>query len=852
MMSAQLVTQIRPEIRAVLGRLRRRIRRYVLLEGTALVLVVLALLFWASLGIDWAYFQLRTLELPIWFRKTFTVAALCLFVFSFSTWVIFRISRSVRMKALALLLERRFPELDDRLITAVELEESTSGKETPLTAAMLNRTVDDVTEAARSLEIEAVFDKAPLRRAITVAAVLIASIGGFAWANEQAVQRWARAYIHWDDEYWTRNTTLLAKVVAQPGDRIKQFKDFEYRHPRGGDLTLLIEVPKHKPDGSPWKVPQRVVLYYKLDQGRGSGRVTCTQVADRQLLRQENAAAIFRYSVGGLLDGLEFWVKGGDFTNRLPYKIVVVDPPRIDQITLECDYPDYTGLNGQFAQQHKKVQGTQISLPMETRFLMHAAVNKELVSVRVQFGRYELAFGYGLSQTDAEATRTDQPRATLTQSSEEGIAEETVALPDDVVERFFASDRRSFTLPFALSTGESEADRRRTAEDMDDFGKPFVIPPDSLMRIYLEDIDDITSSDPARLTLTGIIDNPPVIETELRGISASITRKATVPVAGLISDDYGIQKARFDFRIDDAQEWRARPFRIPPDENDKDFKLRRSAEQPFEQFEVLPLDLTLGQKLTLTVFAQDADNLNGPNVSRGERYVFQIVSTEEILAILYGKELNLRRRFEQIISEVEGAQKDLITHKSRVQEAAQLRDKTPEPGGKQEHDEKIREIDMAVAACAERSLHQIRKNASETRAIEESFKEILEELVNNAVHTRQMVERIDDLIVKPLGRINEVDFERVDKSIGRFRLANEKGNNPTPQIDESLEDIGTMLEHMRKVLAEIRDLAEFHEALKDLKLIIDQQERLTEETENRRKKSIIDKLKETLPDHDDK
>ena len=52
-------------------------------------------------------------------------------------------------------------------------------------------------------------------------------------------------------------------------------------------------------------------------------------------------------------------------------------------------------------------------------------------------------------------------------------------------------------------------------------------------------------------------------------------------------------------------------------------------------------------------------------------------------------------------------------------------------------------------------------------------------------------------------------------------MANENRIDPTPRIDESLEAIATMLAHMRTVLSEIEDLAEFHQAIKDLKQIID-------------------------------
>ena len=45
-----------PELSELLARLRRQIRKYVVIEGTALVLAVLGALFWLSLVVDHAWF----------------------------------------------------------------------------------------------------------------------------------------------------------------------------------------------------------------------------------------------------------------------------------------------------------------------------------------------------------------------------------------------------------------------------------------------------------------------------------------------------------------------------------------------------------------------------------------------------------------------------------------------------------------------------------------------------------------------------------------------------------------------------------------------------------------------------
>src|SRR5579859_6621957 len=88
--SASPKRHTRPAINAVLARLRRRIRAYVLLEGAALLCVVVGVLFWVTLALDWAYFRLTALELPRWFREAIAVSAVVLVVAGLLFWIVLR------------------------------------------------------------------------------------------------------------------------------------------------------------------------------------------------------------------------------------------------------------------------------------------------------------------------------------------------------------------------------------------------------------------------------------------------------------------------------------------------------------------------------------------------------------------------------------------------------------------------------------------------------------------------------------------------------------------------------------------------------------------------------------------
>src|SRR5206468_4014934 len=112
----------------------------------------------------WIYFRTSRLELPRWFRATVLIVGIGLVASRAFLWIGLRTLRRFRAKALAMVLERRFPELDDRLVTAVEAAEGLVETDSPITAAMLQRTLSDVARTTKQLDLGSVFDSQPLRR----------------------------------------------------------------------------------------------------------------------------------------------------------------------------------------------------------------------------------------------------------------------------------------------------------------------------------------------------------------------------------------------------------------------------------------------------------------------------------------------------------------------------------------------------------------------------------------------------------------------------------------------------------------------------------------------------------------
>ena len=794
-------SSIPPEIHALLGSLRRRIRRYVALTGLGIVCVVCGVLFWFSLGIDAAWFSISLLELPRWVRAGFVLVAGAATLFTFLVYVVLRLSGRFGMKDLALVLERRFPELNDGLITAVEMASDPENEHTELTTSMLNRTVAQAADTSQTLDAHAVFERRPLRRTIIAASTMAASLVVLGVTNAQAVQRWYRAFVRQDDVYWNRETALIARVVVQPGDHVRDFVlargELVCKHPRGADFSLIIETPNTtRPNGAEWKRPQRV----RLDVTRGDG-------SRSRVYLPPSRDETFRYGIAQLQDSINIHIRGGDYASRRPYRVVVVDPPRVSHVDLECDYPQYTGLNQTDARQ-LRMHGAQASLPVGTTFRLNVVCNKELAGFRLRSDRFELA-GTRSSGTITMLADADNPQREIDFGT---------ATTHDRLQ----VGKRDFSVQFLL---DRIAEGKPRSASVPPPG-PIRLEPDSTLNVYLEDTDGIVAASPVRLVINGTPDNPPTIHSELRGIGRTITRKAVIPVAGVVEDDYGIAKARFDFRVNDETAWRARPLRRPPHSRPRRLDLRRAEDELFELFEVLPLDLTVGKKLTLTVYAEDGDNLHGPNAAHGEMHSFTIVSNEELLSILFAREINLRRRFEQIIEELEDIREDLVLQRSRLSDTTDA------------------ETDLvrAVAACAATALNGIRKGANETASIEDGFRGIRDEFVNNRVLATEIVERVGTSIVVPLQQIIADDFPEVDRRLGLFKLATDRGSDPSNPIRASVQSLEILLSRMRQILDKMEDLQKIHEIFTFLKGIIDEQQGLIDAT-----KSIeIRRLKERL------
>ena len=233
---------VQRRVRHPLHTLSAYIRQYVTLEGSAIALIYIALWFWIGLAIDWSIFklfgfdwiqELQALEqdqTELAVRVSLLVVPLAGLLALVILKVAFRLLREFRDKALALVLERRFPrELGDRLITAVEMADPTLADKLGYSQVLVDRTIQDAADRVEKVPVREVFNWPRLKKlwltvaGLTIGLYLVVAVAAhgialatqtslspmdFFWQFNDAAAIWTERNLLLADAYWPRTAHL--------------------------------------------------------------------------------------------------------------------------------------------------------------------------------------------------------------------------------------------------------------------------------------------------------------------------------------------------------------------------------------------------------------------------------------------------------------------------------------------------------------------------------------------------------------------------------------------------------------------------------------------------------------------
>jgi hypothetical protein len=771
-------TSLAPTIPSLLDALRLRIRQYIWTEGVASGITWLGVAFWISLVVDWFF------EPPAPVRVILLLLVLAVLLWIVVRFIVRRAFVPLSDANMATVLERRFPELDDSLLTAVVLSRHDAAHD-GYNPDMFALTCDEARERIERVQLDEVFNRAPLRRVVFAAALLVVSVLLFGAIAPRAFGIWASRTLGLSDRLWPRQCGLELAEGFPGGVR---------KVARGTDVEIAVRVVP-SPDGK-FIIPRNVEIRYR-DEGGTRGRATMDKVGEADPTKDRFQE--FTYTRRNVLSPIRFDVQGGDASlNDL--RIEVVESPNVERWTLDCKFPPYTG------RENRRMPVTGVMpLPQGTRVTVHAEANKPLERVQI----------------DRAASEAASPQP-----------------PTILKEKQLSADRRYFD--YALDSLDQ----------------------DTTLLVTLFDADGIKSREPVRLGLVAVPDQPPQIAAQLDGIGSAITPKARVAVAGRATDDYGIAKLWFEHGLEQQ------PTATTP--------LGKAAAEPAEApternlegqgLEVEPLGLKPGQKLQVSLKAADLCALDkGPNVGEGERWLLDVVTPEQLRALLESRELVLRQRFESIMQEMTETRDVLARAKigeappnstspgkdSKITQEGEPKAGRPasseEPGDEPSDSGKSASPEQQIATLLFRvqgAATNCLKSTQETLGLADSFDDIRKQLINNRVDTEELKERLQSGIAEPLRKIAGEMLPELDRRLALLQAGLEEGKLDPQLCDRAKSQADAVLLAMQKVLDRMIELEDYNQLVELLRDVIKMQDQIRSQTEQRQKQKIRDLLKE--------
>ena len=357
---------------------------------------------------------------------------------------------------------------------------------------------------------------------------------------------------------------------------------------------------------------------------------------------------------------------------------------------------------------------------------------------------------------------------------------------------------------------------------------------DTTLPFTLTDTDGIESREPIRLALVAVPDLPPQLTARLDGIGSQVTAEARLPVVGRVIDDYGIDTLRFEYGIDE-QEPAEQPIAELP---------QHPTELPLDAaMELEPLGLVPGQQLLVAVKAADRYDLaQGPNVGTSDRWLLEIVTPEDLRLALERRELMLRQRFESIVREVTETGDLLLDIRFASVDESESADETEETEDRPDDvEETVAPVTMRMLRI-QRAVQNGRKNAHETLGVAEAFDDIQRQLINNRIDTPELNQRLDQGIARPLHNIVDEMFPELQRRLAQLQ-EHAADNDTGPRLrDEAKQQVDRILRQMNDVLERMLELESFNEAVELLRAIIELQEELGNQTQERQKQKLRELL----------
>ena len=237
-----------------------------------------------------------------------------------------------------------------------------------------------------------------------------------------------------------------------------------------------------------------------------------------------------------------------------------------------------------------------------------------------------------------------------------------------------------------------------------------------------------------------------------------------------------------------------------------------------------------GAAISLFGEATDRYDLGSNHVTRSEVFRLQLVTPEQLLALLERRELALRARLEQTITEAANLRDTLDLLRRRFESASD---------DELDESELTREMQLRRLRAQQSGL-QANKTTEELSGIAASLDDILREMVNNRVDSVDRRQRIGEGVRDPLKQIVEEPLADLKDQILQIEKSITEPAKAAEISVAAVQSAEEVLLRLSDVLDKMLDLESYNEILDMVRELIEDQENLLEETKDERKKRVLD------------
>ncbi len=295
---------------------RRAWKRSIFWAGFAIVLTGIMAVFVGEAIIDWL------MPLPSFVRIALLTAGVGVTGYLLYKYLIQPLRAALTLRDIALNVEQNHPDLEDRLVSAIEFgnRESTD----PIEAHMLQRLLEDTTQRVESIDFKATVDHSRTRKHAGIAALVVVGCCVLALLFPTELHTsLLRVLVPWEKT----EPVLTTKLTVEPGN---------VRILRGKSLPIHVTVTGKSAE-------KAVLTYGNIERQETAPSETETTQQQINMLQNPDDKRGFAYEIFNIDADIEYYVIANEATSER-YTVEVFEMPKVTEISVAYTYPDYTGL----------------------------------------------------------------------------------------------------------------------------------------------------------------------------------------------------------------------------------------------------------------------------------------------------------------------------------------------------------------------------------------------------------------------------------------------------------------------------------------------------------------------------